>query len=80
MGQRIVRGLDEPLIQTLRQRAARGGERSAEAERRAILEQALCAEVEAFAGSAARLRARTPAQTTDSADLLRMDRDRDHGR
>jgi plasmid stability protein len=77
MGQLIVRGLDDRLIQTLKQRAARVG-RSAEAEHRAILEQALRPEMEPFAETAARLRARTPPQATDSADLLRQDRDRDH--
>lgn len=41
MGQLIARGLDDRLVQSLKQRAARSG-RSAEAEhRRAILEQAL---------------------------------------
>jgi len=77
MGQLIVRGLDDRLIQTLKRRAARVG-RSAEAEHRAILEQALQPETETFAEAAARLRARTPPQATDSADLLRQDRDRDH--
>ena len=77
MGQLIVRGLDDRLIQTLKQRAALVG-RSAEAEHRAILEQALRHETEPFAEAAARLRARTPPQATDSADLVRQDRDRDH--
>lgn len=77
MGQLIVRGLDDRLIQALKQRAVRAGH-SAEAEHRAILEQALRDETETFADTAARLRARTPRQSTDSADLLRRDRDRDH--
>lgn len=77
MGQLIVRGLDDRLIQSLKQRAARSG-RSAEAEHRAILEQALCPELESFQQAAARLRARTPPQESDSADLIRQDRDRDH--
>jgi plasmid stability protein len=77
MGQLIVRGLDDRLIQTLKQRAARAG-RSAEAEHRLILEQALRPETETFAAAAARLRARTPPQSTDSSDLIRLDRDRDH--
>jgi plasmid stability protein len=77
MGQLIVRGLDDHLIRALKQRAARVGH-SAEAEHRAILEQALRPETETFAEAAARLRARTPPQATDSADLLRQDRDRDH--
>jgi plasmid stability protein len=79
MGQLIVRGLDDQLIQVLKQRATRAG-RSAEAEHRAILEQALRPEAEPFARTAARLRARTPPQSTDSAALLRRDRDRDHVR
>jgi antitoxin FitA len=77
VGQLIVRGLDDRLIQTLKQRAARFG-RSAEAEHRAILEQALRPETETFAVAAARLRARTPPQSTDSGDLIRQDRNRDH--
>jgi antitoxin FitA len=75
MGQLIVRGLDDRIIQTLKQRAARAG-RSAEAEHRAILEQALRPEMETFAEAAARLRAHTRAQITDSVDLIRQDRDR----
>jgi plasmid stability protein len=77
MGQLIVRGLEDGLIQALKRRAARIG-RSAEAEHRAILEQALRPETETFAQTAARLRARTPPQTTDSTDLIRRDRDRNH--
>jgi plasmid stability protein len=77
MGQLIVRGLDDCIIQALKQRAARHGH-SAEAEHRAILETALRSETESFAAAATRLRARTPSQTTGSADLLRQDRDRDH--
>lgn len=79
MGQLIVRGLDDRLIQALKQRARRVGH-SAEAEHRAILEQALRSETETFAEAAARLRARTPPQSADSAELLRQDRDRDHAR
>jgi plasmid stability protein len=79
MGQLIVRGLDERLILALKRRAARAG-RAAEAEHRAILEAALRPDLENFAEAAARLRARTPPQTTDSADLIRGDRDRDHAR
>ena len=76
MGQLLVRGLDDKVIDTLRRRAARSG-RSVEAEHRAILERALAPEMETFAEAAARLRARTPTQTTDSAEIIR--RDRDHG-
>ena len=78
MGQLILLGLDETLIQALERRAAQAG-RSAEAEHRAILERALRAGAEPFAVAAARLRARTPPQALDSADLIRRDRDRDHG-
>jgi antitoxin FitA len=77
MGQLIVRGLDEQIIKALKKRAARTG-RPAEAEHRAILEEALRPETEDFASAAARLRARTPPQSSDSADLIRNDRDRDH--
>jgi antitoxin FitA len=77
MGQLIVRGLDDHLIQALKRRAIRAGH-SAEAEHRAILRQALAPETETFAEAAARLRGRTPQQSTDSTDLLRRDRDRDH--
>jgi plasmid stability protein len=77
MGQLIVRGLDDRLIQALKRRAARAG-RPAEAEHRAILQQVLEPETETFAEAAARMRARTPPQTTDSTDLLRRDRDRNH--
>lgn len=76
MGQLIVRGLDDRLIQTLKQRAARAG-RSAEAEHRAILEQALAPELEPFAEAAARLRATMPPLSPTSAELIRADRDRD---
>jgi antitoxin FitA len=77
MGQLIVRGLDDRLIQALKQRAARAG-RAAEAEHRAILEQVLRPETETFNEAAARLRARTQPQTTDSTELIRRDRDRNH--
>lgn len=77
MGQLIVRNLDTNIVRALKQRAARAG-RAAEAEHRAILEQVLRPETESFADAAARLRARTPPQSTNSADIIRRDRDRDH--
>jgi antitoxin FitA len=77
MGQLIVRGLDDRMIQRRKQRATRVG-RSAEAEHRAVLEQVLRPESQTFAEVAARLRADTPAQATDGADLIRQDRERDH--
>ncbi|HET6237558.1 MAG TPA: hypothetical protein VFE41_21770 [Acetobacteraceae bacterium] len=73
MSQLIVRGLDDRLTETLKQRAARVG-RSAEAEHRAILERALRPEMEPFTETAAPMRARTPPQATDSVYLLRQDR------
>ena len=79
MGQLLVRGLDDRLIQVLKQRAQRAG-RSVEAEHRAVLEAVLSPEAESFAETAARMRGRTPQQGTDSADLDRADRDRNHGK
>jgi plasmid stability protein len=78
MGQLLVRGLDDKVIDTLKRRAARSG-RSVEAEHRAVLERALAPEIETFVEAAARLRARTPTQTTDSAEIIRQDRDHGHG-
>jgi antitoxin FitA len=77
MGQLIVRDFDDSFIQALKRRATRAG-RSAEAEHRAIVEQALRSETETFAEAAARSRARTPPQISDSTDLVRRDRDRNH--
>lgn len=77
MGQLLVRGLDDRLIQLLRERAARHG-RSVEAEHRAILESTFASERETFAERADRLRASIPPSTLDSADLIREDRDRDY--
>ncbi len=77
MGQLLVRGLDDRLVQALKERAARVG-RSVEAEHRAILEQVLGPEAGGFAEMAARLRATSPPQHSDAAELVRMDRDRDH--
>jgi plasmid stability protein len=74
MGQLVVRGLDDQLIQALKRRAVRAG-RPAEAEHRAILEQVLSPEIEDFADAAARLRASTPPQTSASTDIIRRDRD-----
>ena len=55
--------------------------RSAEAEHRAILERALHPGRDIFVERAARWRAVTAGRdATDSADLIRADRDRDHHR
>ncbi|HEY5300950.1 MAG TPA: hypothetical protein VIJ55_09770 [Acetobacteraceae bacterium] len=77
MGQLLVRGLDDRLIHSLKQRAISHG-RSVEAEHRAILEAALGSEGESFFDRVARLRARTPPCTLDSADLIRFDRDHNY--
>jgi plasmid stability protein len=78
MGQLLVRKLDDDLIRRLKQRAAAAG-RSVEAEHRAILEATLRRPGAAdFAERAKRLRARTGGRkTSDSAELVRADRDRD---
>jgi antitoxin FitA len=77
MGQLLVRSLDDRLIQSLKERAARHG-RSVEAEHRAILEAALGSPGESFAERAARLRARTPPSDLNSTDLIRWDRDHNY--
>lgn len=74
----LVRDLDEELVQLLKQRAV-SHHRSAQAEHRAILEAALRPGGESFAARARRLADETRGrQSTDSADLIRADRDRDH--
>ena len=72
----IVRNLDEGLIRKLKVRAARHG-RSAEAEHREILRQALSEEQPTdFWEVAARLRAATSGrQHTPAAELVREGRD-----
>lgn len=70
-----VRNLDEELIRKLKVRAARHG-RSAEAEHREILRQALRDEAVDFWEVAARLRAATADRPhTPAADLVREGRD-----
>ena len=77
MAQLTVRRLDAELVRRLKIRAARKGH-SAEAEHRAILEAALRPKKAAFWGSAQKLRQATEGtQQTDSAALIRADRDRD---
>jgi plasmid stability protein len=78
MGQLLVRNLDDDLIRRLKEQATAHG-RSAEAEHRMILECALRPASESFAERAARWRRRTAGrESTDSAELIRADRDRDH--
>lgn len=71
-----VRGLDEALVAKLKRRAARHG-RSAEAEHRELLKQALSAEPESsFEELAAQLRRLTSERKqTPSEELLREARD-----
>ena len=70
--------VDDDLILRLKQRATAAG-RSVEAEHRALLEAALRPGAADFAERARQLRARTQGRkTTDSAQLVRADRDRDH--
>jgi plasmid stability protein len=71
-----VRNLDDDLIARLKRRAARHG-RSAEAEHREILRQALATEAEpSFEDLAAQLRALTAGRAhTPSEALLREGRD-----
>ena len=79
MEQITVCDIDDDLVRRLEERAAKHG-RSAEDEVRAILEKALRLDVRAevsrleaedFWALADRLRAETPPQQSDSADLVR---------
>ena len=76
MAQLIVRNLDEELVARLKLRAAEHG-RSAEAEHREILRQALATEPRRlFKELAAKVRSMTPHRThTPSEVLLREGRD-----
>ena len=68
-----VRNLDDELITRLKSRAARHG-RSAEAEHREILRQALAAEVDpSFADLATRLRALTKGRAHTPAEVLQRE-------
>ena len=80
MGQLLLRNVDGDLIRRLKERAAAQG-RSAEAAHRAILERALRPGGDSIVERAARWRRLTAGrETTDSAELIRADRDRDHHR
>ena len=76
MAQLVVRNLDEDLVLRLKLRAAEHG-RSAEAEHREILRQALAAEPRrSFKELAAKVRSMTAGRThTPSEALLREGRD-----
>jgi plasmid stability protein len=75
MGQLLVRDIDDELVRLLKQRAASSG-RSAEAEHRAILEQALRPSGETFWRTAERLQDETRGRgEPGGADLIRRQRD-----
>jgi antitoxin FitA len=75
LAQLTVRNVSSQIVRTLKQRAAAHG-RSAEAEHREILREALLKEKEDFATRAQALRRRLRS-TVDSSEVIRVDRDRD---
>ena len=75
MAQLTVRNLDDQVVRALKQRAAAHG-RSAEAEHRDLLRNALLPGREEFAARARALRQRLRS-SVDSAEVIRADRDRD---
>jgi plasmid stability protein len=75
MAQLTVRRLSRQIIDGLKQRAAANG-RSAEAEHREVLRQALLPAEGTFAERAREMRQRL-ASCIDSTDTIRADRDRD---
>lgn len=75
MAQLVIRDVPEALVLALKERAAANG-RSAEAEHRLILEEALRIGRNELRKPAGRLRAETVGRIPgDSADLIREDRD-----
>jgi plasmid stability protein len=77
MPQLLVRDVPPEIVDALKRRAASAG-RSAEAEHRRILEEALKEPVRDFWEEAAELRAELAGRITDdSTDIIRADRDRD---
>ena len=75
MAQLTVRNLEDAVAVALRKRAAANG-RSAEAEHRELLRNALLPDRETFLSRARALRERLSSKL-DSADTIRADRDRD---
>jgi antitoxin FitA len=79
MGQLTVRNVDDRLIRALKRRAASHG-RSAEAEHRDILRHALSEAGDTGQSVAERAALRQRLRSgVDTTDLIRADRDRDHG-
>ena len=76
MAQLTVRGVADEVAAALKARAARAG-RSAEAEHRRILEEALRPDASDFFELARRLRIKLPEGSPDTTELLRQDRARD---
>ena len=77
MAQLTVRGVDDEIAAALKARAARAG-RSAEAEHRRILEEALRpAGAASFFEAARRRRIKLAPGLPDTTELLRRDRGRD---
>ena len=77
MAQLTVRNIDDTIAAALKQRAARSG-RSAEAEHRKILEEALApAQNPGFFAEARTRRVKLGPGVPSTTDLLRADRDRD---
>jgi plasmid stability protein len=75
MAQLLVRDVPQDVVEALKRRAAEHG-RSAEAEHRLILQQALRAGRAGFWERAAALRAETKGRISiSSQDLIRQDRD-----
>ena len=75
MAQLLVRGIPQDVVDALKRRAAARG-RSAEAEHRAILEEALKPGRAGFWQRAAKLREETRGRITiPSEELIRQDRD-----
>lgn len=75
MAQLLVRGIPQDVVDALKRRAAARG-RSAEAEHRAILEEALTPGRAGFWQRAAKLREETRGRITiPSEELIRQDRD-----
>jgi len=80
--QLVVRDLDPEVIRRLKTRAAAHG-RSAEAEHRAILEAELRPEVAQWWAEVTAFREKLAAKygvMPDSTEIIRHDRDTDHGR